>query len=94
MSDRTFLGYAVFYNGEPFPCSQNTVTRDRAYLITHALFKLNAITIEDLMAHNATSQKHVWPERRKHSQEKVSRLWRNHRSLSLRRVYAIGRARP
>lgn len=71
----TFLGYTVFHLGEPFMCSGNTVTRNRLYLMAHALEKLNridAITCGDRHDCSIT----------------IKRLWRNDPSLTLRRVYA------
>ena len=73
--NETFLGYAVFYDGKPFPSSGNTVTRDKLYLRAHALYKLNkidAITCGD----RADCSIHI------------NRKWKEQRKLSLRRVYA------
>lgn len=73
---RVFLGYAVFHSGEPFPCSPNTVTKDKLYLKRHALLKLNLIHLR------------VFEGSRDGWIATVERIWRSIPKLTLRRVYA------
>jgi hypothetical protein len=80
---RVFLGYAVFYKGEPFPCSGNTVTKNRWYLRLHALAKLNVIdkpTFERAMRIGSGATEYV--------EKTVTQLFKNIDGLTLRRVYA------
>ncbi len=72
-----FLGYAVFYAGEPFMCSNDSVTKDKLYLKAHALFKLNQIN-KSLLFKSAREMQ-AWF---------ITAKFRQHRKLTLRRVYA------
>lgn len=71
----TFMGYAVFFDGKPFPSSGSTVTRDKNYLKACALLKLNKIRKYDL----AVRHKYATG---------IDALWRAEKRLTLRRVYA------
>lgn len=70
-----FLGYAVFYDGEPFSCSRESVARDKLYLRAHALFKLSRLG------------KFVLDARSQYTQH-IDRVFKSDRKLTLRRVYA------
>lgn len=83
---QVFLGYAVFYNNDPFPCSNNTVTRDKTYLKLHALRKLNSIDEVTWIE---------WGGRGSYgmnllTRKRIDAAWtkRRYRRLTLRRVYA------
>ena len=73
--NKVFLGYAVFYKGEHFPSSGNTVTRDKLYLKAHALGKLGRVPKASIQ------ERRVW-------QRFINGQWRLDRNLTLRRVYA------